>query len=121
VSKSKNTNLRSELFEWAGIVLPCGIRPGWVPTHVRRRELFEILALLAHSVHIFLNGGAERRLLAETGTWIRGGNTDSQVISFSDACDALGIDPQALRKRLFFLKYGESLKKLRIAPKLSVS
>jgi hypothetical protein len=110
VSKSKNTNLRSELFEWADIVLPCEIRQGWTPTRVRRRELFEILALLAHSVQIFLNGSAERRLLAETGTWIRGGNTDSPVISFNDVCDAFGIDPQALRKRLFFLKYGESRK-----------
>ena len=121
MSKTKNTNLRSELFECTGVVLPCEIRPGQSPADLRRRELFQILALLAHAVHIFLNGNVERRLLTETRTWIQGGNTDSQVISFEDACDTLGIDPQALRKRLFRLKYDESRRNLRTAPKFAVS
>jgi hypothetical protein len=108
MSRDKNTDLRSELFDYAGVVLPCEVRPGQSPAHARRGERFLMLALLADAINIFLKGSAERRLLAETRTWIRGGNIDSQVISFEDACDALGIDPQAMRKRLFRLKYGES-------------
>ena len=102
MSKNKNTDLRSDLFECAGRVIPCKVSQS--PAHVRRDERFLMLALLADAINIFLNGNAERHLLAETRTWIQGGNTDSQVISFEDACGALGIDPQAMRKRLFRLK-----------------
>ena len=80
------------------------------PEDARRRDRFLMLALLADAINIFLKDSVERRLLTETKTWIRGGKIDSQAISFEDACDALGIDPQALRKRLFRLKYGESRK-----------
>ena len=102
MSKNKNTDLRSDLFECAGRVIPCKVSQS--PAHVRRDERFLMLALLADAINIFLNGNAERHLRAETRTWIQGGNTDSQVISFEDACDALGIDPQAMRKRLIRLK-----------------
>jgi len=118
VSKNKKTDLRSSLFECAGGVIPCEVSQS--PAHVSRDERFLMLALLADAVNIFLNGNAERRLLAETRTWIQGGNTDSQVISFEDACNALGIDPQAMRKRLYRLKDGTSHKKLPGAVKLSV-
>jgi hypothetical protein len=118
VSNNRNTDLRSGLFECAGEVIPCDVSQS--PAHVSREERFLMLALLADAINIFLNGKAERRLLAETRTWIQGGNTDSQVISFEDACDALGIDPQAMRKRLYRLKDGMSHKKLSTAVKLSV-
>ena len=82
--------------------------PGLSSLHARSGERLLMLALLSDAINIFLKGRAERRLLAETLSWIKGVDTDSQVISFEDACDALGIDPEAMRERLFRLKYGDS-------------
>jgi hypothetical protein len=109
MSKDAHTDINSELFEQVGAVLPCQIRPALGSLHARSGERLLMLALLADAINIFLKGRAERRLLAETRSWIQGGNSTSQVISFDDACDALGIDPQAMRERLFRLKYGDSL------------
>lgn len=106
--KDANTDLGSELFEHGGAVLPCQLRPGLGSLHARSGERLLMLALLSDAINIFLRGRAERRLLAETLSWIKGVDTDSQVISFEDACDALGIDPEAMRERLFRLKYGDS-------------
>jgi hypothetical protein len=106
--KDANTDLGSELFEHAGAVLPCQLRPGAGSLQARSGERLLMLALLSDAINIFLKGRAERRLLAETRSWIRGVDSDSQVISFEDACDALGIDAEAMRERLFKLKYGDS-------------
>ncbi len=105
--KEATTEFDSGYFESAGAVLPCQVRPEVSPLHARSGERLLMLALLADAINIFLNGGAERRLLAETRNWIRGCGRACQAVSFQDACDALGIDPDALRERLFRLKYGE--------------
>ncbi len=104
----KDGNNDSEFFEYAGAVLPCQIRPGLSSPHARSGERLLMLALLSDAINIFLKGRAERRLMAETRSWIRGVQDGSRVISFEDACDALGIDPEAMRERLFRLKYGDS-------------
>ncbi len=106
MTTNANPQFGSEFFEYAGAVLPCQIRPALNSPHARSGERLLMLALLADAINIFLKGTAERRLLAETRSWIRGGTSDSQIISFEDACDALEIDPQALRERLFRLKHG---------------
>lgn len=104
----KDGNKDSEFFEYAGAVLPCQIRPGLSSPHARSGERLLMLALLSDAINIFLKGRVERRLMAETRSWIRGVQDGSRVISFEDACDALGIDPEAMRERLFRLKYGDS-------------
>jgi hypothetical protein len=106
--KDANTDLDSEFLENAGALLPCQTRPGSGSLQACSGERLLMLALLSDAINIFLKGRAEHRLLAETLSWIKGVDTDSQVISFEDACDALGIDPEAMRKRLFRLKYGDA-------------
>lgn len=106
--KGVNTDLAPEFLEYAGAILPCQVRSTSNSLHARSGERLLMLAVLADAINIFLKGRAERRLLAETRSWIRGVNTGSQMISFEDACDALGIDPEAMRERLFRLKYGQS-------------
>jgi hypothetical protein len=100
-----NNEFGAEYFELAGAVLPCQVRTSGA-LHARSGERLLMLALLADAINIFLKGKAERRLLAETRGWIRGASGGTQAISFEDACDAIGIDPGALRERLFRLKYG---------------
>lgn len=112
-TNTTNPEFGSEFFEYAGAVLPCQVRPALNTLHARSGERLLMLALLADAINIFLKGTAERRLLAETRRWIRGGISDSQIISFENACDALGIDPQALRERLFRLKYGAACQPVR--------
>jgi hypothetical protein len=108
MTKDAETEFGSEFFEHVGAVLPCQLRPTLNTSHARSGERLLMLALLADAINIFLKGRAERRLLAETRNWICGGNPGSQVISFEDACDALGIEPKALRERLFRIKYGDT-------------
>jgi hypothetical protein len=105
--KDASNEFGSEYFEHEGAVLPCQVRPALSPLHARSGERLLMLALLADAINIFLKGASERRLLAETRNWIRGGSGACQAVSFQDACDALGIDPDALRERLFRLKYGD--------------
>lgn len=105
--KEPATEFDSGYFQYAGAVLPCQVRPEISPSHARSGERLLMLALLADAINIFLKGATERRLLAETRNWIRGSGSAGQAVSFEDACDALGIDPDALRERLFRLKYGE--------------
>jgi hypothetical protein len=96
------------LFPDHGIaLLPCQLRRDPRSFHLRSGERLLMLAVLADAINIFFKRNAERRLLADTCKWIRGSATAS--ISFEDACDALGIDPCALRQRLFQMKYGTSL------------
>ena len=106
--KDANTGFGSEYFEHEGAVLPCQVHPELSPLHARSGERLLMLALLADAINIFLKGSTERRLLAETRNWIRGSHQVGQGVSFEDACDALGIDPAALRERLFRLKYGDN-------------
>ncbi len=106
--KDANTGFGSEYFEHEGAVLPCQVHPELSPLHARSGERLLMLALLADAINIFLKGPTERRLLAETRNWIRGSHQVRQGVSFEDACDALGIDPAALRERLFRLKYGDN-------------
>jgi hypothetical protein len=106
MEKDANTDFGSEYFEHVGAVLPCQVRPALNPMLARSGERLLMLALLADAINIFLKGATERRLLAETRNWIRGSSAAYQAVSFDDACDALGIDPTALRERLFRLKYG---------------
>lgn len=106
--KDANTDTGSDFFEHAGAVLPCQLKPVLNSLHARSGERLLMLALLSDAINIFLKGRAERRLMAETRSWIKGVNSDAQVISFEDACDALGINPAAMRERLFRLKYGDS-------------
>ena len=105
--KHANTELGSEELDHVGAVLPCQVHPALSPLHARSGERLLMLALLADAINIFLKGSTERRLLAETRNWIRSGHQGGQGVSFEDACDALGIDPAALRERLFRLKYGD--------------
>ncbi|HEV3110194.1 MAG TPA: hypothetical protein VGY99_06845 [Candidatus Binataceae bacterium] len=105
--KDAKTDLGSEYFEHESAVLPCQVHPAVSPSHARSGERLLMLALLADAINIFLKGSTERRLLAETRHWIRGVDQACQGVSFEDACDALGIDPAALRERLFALKYGD--------------
>ncbi|HEY2106380.1 MAG TPA: hypothetical protein VGH29_11380 [Candidatus Binataceae bacterium] len=105
--KDAKTGLGAEYFEHEGAVLPCQVHPMLSPMHARSGERLLMLALLADAINIFLKGSTERRLLAETRDWIRAGHPAGQGVSFEDACDALGIDPAALRERLFQLKYGD--------------
>ncbi len=105
--KDTKTELGSEYFEHESAVLPCQVRPALGPLHARSGERLLMLALLADAINIFLKGSKERRLLAETGNWIRGGHQACHGVSFEDACDAIGIDHGALRERLFRLKYGD--------------
>ena len=65
----------TEYFEYAGAVLPCQVRPALNPLLARSGERLLMLALLADAINIFLKGAAERRLLAETRSWIRGANS----------------------------------------------
>jgi|SRR5579875_930566 hypothetical protein len=104
--KEAATEFDSGYFEYAGAVLPCQMRPAVSPLHAGSGERLLMLALLADAINIFLNAATERRLLAETHNWIRGHGRDCQPVSFEDACDALGIASDALRERLFRLKYG---------------
>ena len=113
MTTNANPEFGSEFFEYAGAVLPCQVRPSLNSLHARSGERLLMLALLADAINIFLKGTGERRLLAETRSWIRGGIAGSQIISFEDACDALEIDPQALRERLFRLKYGSAREPVR--------
>ncbi len=98
--------LETEYPEHEGAMLPTQMRPAVSPRHARSGERLLMLALLADAVNIFLKNAGERRLKAETRQWIRGADSAYQAVSFEDACDALGIDPDALRQRLFRLKYG---------------
>jgi hypothetical protein len=108
MTKDVEPEFASEFFEHVGAVLPCQVRPAASAPHARSGERLLMLALLADAINIFLKGRAERRLLAETRNWIRGSNPASQVVSFEDACDALGIEPKALREKLFRIKYGDT-------------
>jgi hypothetical protein len=75
------------------------------PLFARSGERLLMLAVLTDAINIFLRGATERRLCNETRDWIRGESAGSHAISFENACDALGIDPAAMRERLFRLKY----------------
>ncbi len=105
--KNAATEFDSEYFEDIGAVLPCQLRPASSPLHARSGERLLMLAVLSDAINIFLKGATERRLLAETRSWICGGNRGGYAVSFENACDALGIDPTALRERLFRLKYAD--------------
>ena len=100
----------SDFFEHAGGILPCQLRPGLSSLHASSGERLLMLALLSDAINVFLKGRADRRLLAQTRRWIEGLDAGSQVVSFEDACDAVGVDPEAMRERLFRLKYGDSPK-----------
>lgn len=113
MTTNTNPEFGSDFFDYAGAVLPCQVQPSLNSLHARSGERLLMLALLADAINIFLKGTAERRLMAETRSWIRGAISGSQIITFEDACDALGIDPQALRERLFRLKYGSAREPIR--------
>jgi hypothetical protein len=95
-----------EDFENDGPILPAQMRPTVNALYARSGERLLMLAVLTDAVNIFLKKGAERRILSETRDWIRGGSSGGYAISFDNACEALGMDPAALRQRLFLLKYG---------------
>lgn len=104
----------SDFFEHPGGILPCQLRPGLSSLHAGSGERLLMLALLSDAINVFLKGRADRRLLAQTRSWIKGVDKGSDVVSFEDACDAVGIDPEAMRERLFRLKYGDSHKPPRL-------
>ena len=113
--EDRSGGLGSDLYEAGSDILPCQLRPYGRSLYERSGERLLMLALLSDAINIYLKDGSDRRLLAETRTWISGEQSAGQVISFRDACDALGIDPGALRRRLFQLKdpasrHGESLR-----------
>jgi hypothetical protein len=105
--KNPDTEPESDFFEFEGTVLPAQIRPAVNALHARSGERLLMLAVLTDAINIFLKGRAERRLWSDTRNWIRGGSSDCHTITFENTCDALGLDPAALRERLFRLKYGE--------------
>ncbi len=102
--KDPNPEFDSDYFEYEGAVLPSQIRPAISPSYARSGERLLMLAVLTDAINIFLRGATERRLSNETRDWIRGESTGSHAISFENACDALGIDPAAMREQLFRLK-----------------
>ncbi len=93
-------------FENDGPILPVQMRPSVNALYARSGERLLMLAVLTDAVNIFLKEGADRRLSSETRQWILGGTSHGHAVSFDNACEALGIDPGALRHRLFLLKYG---------------
>jgi hypothetical protein len=101
------TDLENDCFQYGGTVLPAQLRPAVNALHARSGERLLMLAVLTDAINIFLKGTAERRLWSDTRNWIRGGSFGCHTISFENACDALGIDPDALRERLVRLKYGD--------------
>lgn len=86
-------------------LVPCG--PGAVlPAHVSdtsgARAL--MLAVLEDAVRCIENGRWQRRfrarrLAAEAGAWVRCDRAD-WPFSFRNVCEALGIDADAMRRRL---------------------
>jgi hypothetical protein len=104
-NEATTTEFESDYFEHVGAVLPCQVRSVSRAMHARSGERLLMLALLADAINIFLKGATERRLMAETRNWILGRGDDRQAVSFEDACSALDIDPDALRERLFRIKY----------------
>ena len=103
--KDLNTAFDSHNLEYEGAVLPAQLRPAINPLFARSGERLLMLAVLTDAINIFVRGATERRLYNESRDWIRGQATGKYTISFEDACDALGIDPAAMRERLFRLKY----------------
>jgi hypothetical protein len=100
------TEFDSEFSDYGAAILPCQLRSLAGSLQARSGERLLMVAVLADAINIFLKGSAERRLMADTRRWIHGGETAARGISFEDACDAVGIEPGALRQRLFDLKYG---------------
>lgn len=69
------------------------------PRQTLTSEQHLMLALLADAVALTLrNDSAEHHAAAQAWDWILG--FGSSCISFEDACDAVGLDPLALRKYL---------------------
>jgi hypothetical protein len=101
------TEFDSEFSDYGAVILPSQLRSLAASLQAGSGERLLMVAVLADAINIFLKGSAERRLMADTRRWIRGDETAAQGISFEDACDAVGIEPCALRQRLFELKYGE--------------
>jgi hypothetical protein len=103
--QNTNPEFDPESLDHEGAILPAQLWRAADAFYARSGERLLMLAVLTDAVNIFLNGATERRLSTETRNWIRGANTSRHAISFENACDALGIDPDALRERLFELKY----------------
>ncbi|GEM_PF-6839444 len=104
--KTAQSESESGYFEFEGAVLPVQVRLAVNTSHARSGERLLMLAVLTDAINIFLKATAERRLWSDTRNWIRSVSSDCHTITFEDACDAVGLDPAALRERLFRLKYG---------------
>lgn len=73
------------------------------PRQTLTSEQHLMLALVADAVALTLrNDPAEHHEAAQAWDWILGFGPAS--VSFEDACDAVGLDPRALRKYLWRLR-----------------
>jgi len=64
-----------------------------------------MLAVLADAINMLLGGAGGRAMAAEAADWIFAANGGSPL-SFDRVCEALSIDPAALRERLAPIRQG---------------
>ena len=89
----------------AGLVLPIQYYGALRRARVSSGEQRLMLALLADAIRNLLTTGPQyRRVRNETREWIAG---RPATVSFEDACESVGLDPDALRLRLMVLAAGD--------------
>ncbi len=69
-----------------------------------------ILALLTDALNVYQKGALSnlsraRRLYVEAERWILGDRSETNAFSFITVCDALGINPDLLRRRIIDWKH----------------
>jgi hypothetical protein len=69
-----------------------------------------MLALLTDALNVYQKGALSRltrlrRLYVDAEHWILGDRNESNALSFTTVCDALGINPALLRRRIIDWKH----------------
>jgi hypothetical protein len=69
-----------------------------------------LLALLTDALNVYQKGALSRltrlrRLYVDAERWMLADRTDTNAFSFTTACDALGINPELLRRRIIDWKH----------------
>jgi hypothetical protein len=92
-----------------GLFLPCAysdISGGYALTGEQRL----MLALLVDAINVYQKGAMShdaraRRLYVDAEYWIMANGVSPNVLSFDNVCDALGIHPALLRRRIIGWKH----------------
>ncbi len=110
MARSPSIHEESESEVSAGIILPSQYYAGLRRAGLACGEQRLMLALLADAIFCVLTG-SDRRRRNEVWRWLAG---ESSAVSFEEACEAVGLEPDAMRtgiEKLALTDHGRAVRK----------